>query len=569
MQTALHIMALVAEMEKEIVGGTITATEFYKKQRAAFFYIKKGKNLMALGFVYHPAGCGAFVVPASKIRIVTHEKPRPLFKSVRFANGGLEGAVVTRVKQLGFDRICQIFLDKDGQAMSILVEALGPNGNIWLLDEQHTRLASLRKRTFATGDRYQAPPLPDKLNPKVLSVASLTDRFGKQGEASLPLVGFIKKNILGFDRILAREVVMRSGEDIVDLRDVDSNSLEIVVKSVHDAVVRFECPEVGYLYDLSDGPAVYPFRLSSVEKRPERLKSLSLAVQAMTVIRRTQVEAVDEAKRIKDAVKRAVKRLERRGAKIEQDVKDASDYKRLKKMGELLQINFGKIKRGMAEIALEDVYAQPPTEITIRLDPALSPSQNVEAYFKKYRKGRHGLKLLQRRLVVTKEELAQLLTIQSELEEDFESARRRYDQEITTLLPRRTTRQDTLPRLPYREYTLATGVRIFVGRDGADNDHTTFGFARPYELWFHAQQCPGSHVVMKFPNKSFEPSRLEIEETAAVAAYFSKARKDSLVPVIYTQRRYVRKPRKAGPGLVTVEREKSVMVPPQKPSQSR
>jgi predicted ribosome quality control (RQC) complex YloA/Tae2 family protein len=174
---------------------------------------------------------------------------------------------------------------------------------------------------------------------------------------------------------------------------------------------------------------------------------------------------------------------------------------------------------------------------------------------------------LQRRLVVTKEELAQLLTIQSELEEDFESTRRHYDQDIKTLLPGKTARADTLPRLPYREYTLTTGVRIFVGRGGADNDHTTFGFARPYELWFHAQQCPGSHVVMKFPNKSFEPSKLEIEEAAAFTAYFSKARKDSLVPVIYTQRRYVRKPRKAGPGLVTVEREKSVMVPPQKPSQ--
>ena len=566
MQTALHIMALVAELEKEIVGGTLTAADFYKKQRAAFFYIKKGKNLKALGFVYHPAGFGTFVVPASKTRIDTHEKPRPLFKSVKSANGGLEGAVVTRVKQLGFDRICQVFLDKDGQAMSILVEALGPNGNVWLLDEQHLRLASLRKRTFTRGDRYQAPPLPDKLNPKALSVASLTDLFERQGAVSLSLVGFIEKNILGFNHALAQEVAVRSGTDGAHVHDLDSNSLELVVKSVHDTVARFERPEVGYLYDLVDGPAVYPFKLSSVEKRPERFKSLSLAVQAMTVIRRTQVETVDEAKRIKDAVRRAVKRLERRGAKIEQDVKDASDYKRHKKMGELLQINFGKIKRGMAEITLEDVYAQPPTEITIRLDPALSPSQNVEACFKKYRKGRQGLKLLQRRLVVTKEELAQLLTIQSELEEDFESARLRYDQEITTLLPRKTTRADALPRLPYREYTLATGVRIIVGRDGADNDHTTFKFARSYELWFHAQQCPGSHVVMKFPNKSFEPSKLEIEEAAAVAAYFSKARKDSLVPVIYTQKRYVRKPRKAGPGLVTVEREKSVMVPPCKPS---
>jgi predicted ribosome quality control (RQC) complex YloA/Tae2 family protein len=127
---------------------------------------------------------------------------------------------------------------------------------------------------------------------------------------------------------------------------------------------------------------------------------------------------------------------------------------------------------------------------------------------------------------------------------------------------------DTTPRLPYREYTLSTGARIYVGRDGADNDSTTFQHAKPFELWFHAQQCPGSHVILKFPNKSFVPSKIEIEETASAAAFYSKARKNKLVPVIYTERKYVRKPRGAKAGLVVVDREKSVMVPPRDPSES-
>ncbi len=73
-------------------------------------------------------------------------------------------------------------------------------------------------------------------------------------------------------------------------------------------------------------------------------------------------------------------------------------------------------------------------------------------------------------------------------------------------------------------------------------------------------------MVLKFPNKSFVPSKREIEETAAIAAHFSKAKNDSLVPVAYAERRYVRKPRNAKPGLVIIEREKSVMVPPRKPT---
>ncbi|UCE25102.1 MAG: DUF814 domain-containing protein, partial [Candidatus Zixiibacteriota bacterium] len=164
------------------------------------------------------------------------------------------------------------------------------------------------------------------------------------------------------------------------------------------------------------------------------------------------------------------------------------------------------------------------------------------------------------------DELGGLTAIQNDLEQNFDSARQKYEPEIMSLLPGERAEREVAPRLPYRPYVLSSGLTIFVGRDGADNDRTTFEFARPYELWFHTQQCAGSHVVMKYPNKSFEPSRREIEETAAIAAYFSKARKDSLVPVVYTQRKYVRKPRRAKPGLVLVEREKSVMVEPTKPS---
>jgi predicted ribosome quality control (RQC) complex YloA/Tae2 family protein len=198
----------------------------------------------------------------------------------------------------------------------------------------------------------------------------------------------------------------------------------------------------------------------------------------------------------------------------------------------------------------------------------LSPNDNIEEYFRKHRKGREGLELLERRLEIARDELESIHRMQSDLETDFESARQQYESELADLMPREGGKRETQPRLPYKPARLSTGLTIFVGRDGSDNDCTTFEFARPYELWFHTQQCPGSHVVMKYPNKKFVPSKREIQETAAIAAYHSKARNDSLVPVIYTERRYVRKPRKAKPGLVTVEREKSIMVAPQKPSDS-
>ncbi len=553
-------MALVAELQKEVVGGKVVSTEFYKKRRAAYFFVKKGNSRRAFGFVYHPAGYGTFVVPTSKVKIDTSEKPWPIFK--------LEGANITQVEQFGFDRIFQILVHKDEWELSIVVEALGPNGNIWLLDKDSVKLATLRKRKFNDGDRYMPPPESDRLNPLEISIEAIRDRIVQKSDASLPLPLFLEKNILGFNRTLAKETMMRAGLDFVDLQSMDDGSLDALIKSISDTVARFERPEVGYLYNVAGQLEVYPFKLSSVEQQPEQFKSLSLAVLAMTSLRQTQVETVDEEKRIKDALKRTLKRLERRRAKVQQDVKDASDYEEFKKKGELLQINFDRIKKGMSEITVADAYVEPHVEMIIHLDPALSPADNVEAYFKKLRKAHQGLQLLQRRLVITEKELERITAIQSELEEDFGSARSRYEREIATLLPTERLKQQIQPRLPFREYILSAGLRIFVGRGGSDNDRTTFEFAKPYELWFHAQQCPGSHVVMKFPNKSFEPSKREIEETAAIAAYFSKAKSDSLAPVIYTQRRYVRKPRRTKSGLVTVEREKSIMVAPRKPSRS-
>jgi predicted ribosome quality control (RQC) complex YloA/Tae2 family protein len=561
MPTALHIMALVAELQREVIGGQIVSTEFYKKQRAVYFFIKKGSSHHALGFVYHPAGYGVFVVPASKLSIDTSEKPRSIFK--------LEDAMIVQVAQIGFDRIFQIILEKEGEGLSIVFESLGPNGNIWLLDSRSAKRATLRQRLFNEGDKYEPPLLPEKLNPTELSVKSIRERINWEKGLHFDVLAFVQKQILGLNHTLAQEIILESGLGQTDLNSLSDDALNSLIRIINDVVKRFECPEGGYLYQLADKIEVYPFKLPSVAERPEKFGSFSLAVQAAINRHRAQVESAGEQKRITDAVKQTVKRLERRQEKIKDDIKDASEYERYKKFGELLQINFGKIRKGMDSISLEDVYADRHETITIELDPSLSPADNVEAYFRKYRKGREGLRLLQRRLTVTQNELKQWTTIQSELEKDFASAGSRYAQEIASLLPKEKIKGHAQPRLPYRELTLSTGVKIFVGRGGADNDRTTFEYAKPYELWFHTQQCPGSHVVMKFPNKSYQPSKREIEEAASIAAYYSKAKNDSLVPVVYTQRKYVRKPRKTKAGLVTVEREKSVMVTPQKPRESR
>ncbi len=555
MQTALHILSLVNELEREAVGGKIVGTEYYRKDRAFYLFIKK-KQRLALGFVYHPVRWGTYLIAASKVKIETREKPRPIFD--------IADATITGVEQLGLDRIFTVTLEHGKKISKLVIEAIGPNGNIWLLDEKDGKHATLRRKDFKPGQPYEIQPIKEQLNPLSLTESDLADALKQHAE--LPLALFVERHVRGFNTTLAREIAHRADQADTKAGEIDAASLKVLTKAIRQICDSFASPSAGYVYHVRGKFEAYPLKLSFCEDQPQRFKTLSLAVLASAESRDSAAEQEDEVKTITDAVKKALRRMERRIKKIEHDVEEAADYEQYRRLGELLQINFKAIKKGMPSVVVEDVYTESSGEVKIKLDPALTPNENAEAYFKRYRKGREGLDLLRRRLEISKGELEELTVVQSELERNFDSARQKYEPEIMSLLPGERAEREVAPRLPYRPYVLSSGLTIFVGRDGADNDRTTFEFARPYELWFHTQQCAGSHVVMKYPNKSFEPSRREIEETAAVAAYFSKARKDSLVPVIYTQRKYVRKPRKAKPGLVVVEREKSVMVEPTKPS---
>ncbi len=563
MQTALHILSLVAEMKRELIGGKIVNTEFYKKERAAFLFIKSSTGLWAVASIFHPAGSGYFLVPGSKVKIETREKPWPIFD--------LAGATVTEITQPVLDRVCYLRLEKDGKTLNVVIEAIGPNGNLWLLDSRFGKQATLRNRDFTEGDLYEVPSMPGRLDPQGITLRQLDQSISEQAESSptLPLYLYLEKSIIGFNKTLAREAAFRAGLSDHDLEELETTHLEKLTSVINEMVTRFAETESGYLYSILGIPEAYPMKLASINEQPEKLKSLSMAIMTGASRRQDKTEERDERKSTLEQVTSAIKKLERRTHKLEHDIAEAQDFERYKRLGELLQISFDKLKRGMTAIEVKDVISDTSHRVTIPLEQALSPQENIETYFRRYRKGREGLELLQRRLEITRGELEELREIADALDRQYEHAIERYKTELESLRPR-VPGPSSAPtqRLPYKPYHLSTGLTIFVGRDGSDNDRTTFDFAKPYELWFHTQQCPGSHVVIKFPNKSFEPSKAEIEETAAIAAFFSKAKNDSLVPVIYTERRYVRKPAKAKPGLVVVEREKSVMVAPRKPSET-
>lgn len=556
MQTGLHIRTVVEEIHRSIVGGRIVATEYFRKLRRAFIFVRKAKSTFALGLSFHPTGYGCICLPAGKARPVTNEKPWPFFE--------IDGHEVADVKQFGLDRVFELVLTHENSTKSVIVEAIGPNSNLWLLDDNGTKLATLRKREIQPKESYVLRKT-DLLDPLELDLTSVGDRVATTSVASPR--AFAARFIQGFNTSLARELVRRAGFESGESLD-DEEVASRFIAQARELVGRFDDPSSGYLYEIDGAAVAFPFKLASVDAQPDKFKGYSLAVLASMEKKQGQREQVDTEKETYKAVERAIKRQSKLIDNLERDLQDAQDYEKYKRMAELLQINRDRLVRGLGEIEVEDILTGDGAMVTVKLDATLTPNDNIEQYFKRHRKGRDALDVLSRRLEIATSERDALSKMLEELRSNFDQANMKYEAELVGLFPRTSERGATAPRLPYREAALSTGVRIFIGRDGSDNDRTTFDFAKPYELWFHTQQCPGSHVVMKFPHKSFQPSKREIEETAAIAAFHSKARKDSLVPVIYAERRYVRKPRKAKPGLVTVEREKSVMVQPAPQSDS-
>ncbi|MFN8547268.1 MAG: NFACT RNA binding domain-containing protein [Candidatus Eisenbacteria bacterium] len=294
-----------------------------------------------------------------------------------------------------------------------------------------------------------------------------------------------------------------------------------------------------------------------------------------------------------------------------------SEGPKLRRYGEAILTQFATITRGQAELIAPDWSAgegAPP--LRIALDPAKSPQENAELYFRRARRWERGEPHRKKRLELIDQSVAKLARIESRVRDQdgapSESAVENWRREALGSMWRaafataagvggatgadggrddaRATgtqrtpkaganskskpagperRDDKRPSFRPRSFLTRDGWTVWVGRSNRENDHVTHVLAHPEDLWFHAHGVPGSHVVLRREGRKDNPSAKTLEEAASIAAFFSKARHAGKAPVIYTLKKYVRKPRKAPAGLAQVEREKMIMVAPRNPDEGK
>jgi predicted ribosome quality control (RQC) complex YloA/Tae2 family protein len=252
---------------------------------------------------------------------------------------------------------------------------------------------------------------------------------------------------------------------------------------------------------------------------------------------------------------------------LENDLKEHGDAEAHKRVGDLLLANIATAERRGNVVTVTDYYAEDAPSIELELDENSTLQEEAVRRFKRYTKARRAAEEIARRLSELEKELESLHTQEAKLESIVSAHDDAALEGFFSTDKKRRTQAEGKGKTPEsvpgaRRYRSSDGYDILVGRAARDNDHLTFRVARPYDLWLHAADYPGSHVVVVNPTRKEIPHRTIIE-AAQLAAAFSQARRDAKVDVHYTQRKFLSKPKGAAPGLVRMSSFRSITVEPQ------
>jgi predicted ribosome quality control (RQC) complex YloA/Tae2 family protein len=306
-------------------------------------------------------------------------------------------------------------------------------------------------------------------------------------------------------------------------------------------------------------------RRPALKKGSDQVSSLSAFLDAHYTALAARAEFDVTASAARARLKKEISRQETLLQKLKQDFDAHADAEEQKRIGDLLLANLSDAKRHGSIVRIVDYFREDAATIEVEVDKNSTLQEEAARRFAAYSRSKRAVGKIQTRIADVKTALADLRAKQDRLEEIIAEG----DQSaLETFGPRGkqpsrpATKQRREEKIPgVRHYLSSDGYEILVGRASRDNDHLTFKVARPNDLWLHAGDYPGSHVLVRNSSRKEIPQRTIIE-AAQLAAHFSQARNDAKVAVHYTPRKFISKPKGAAPGLVRLSRFKTMNVAP-------
>ena len=486
----------------------------------------------------------------------------------------LTGARITEIRQVGGDRIIHVDMDAvnelgDHVLRRLVLEIMGRHSNLLLLDEndrileatRHVNPEMSRVRQIQPGMTYLPPPAQDKLDPGTATAEELYSRLSALAGGKLSRA--LAETVTGLSRASAEELACRvlqpGEEEPSDLKDACERLADLLGRLPEMADARVLAGENGEAED------VFPFLYLSRRTDSQRpYKTLSEALDNYFGSRDARDRLNQRSASMIRMLKGQLDRCQRKLAIQLEELSSAEQMEEYRRRGEALNANLYRLKKGMTEAVLPDWNDPEGGTIPVPLDIKLTPSQNAQKYFKKYQKARSAREIAAQQRDKTVAEMdyleGMLLDVdkcvgESELEEiRQELVRTGYMKKTTT---RRQQRQ--LPQSkPYR-YLSDDGIPILVGKNAAQNDRITLN-AKPEEMWLHAKDMPGSHVIIC---REGDIPLATMKQAAMLAAWYSKGQRSSTVPVDYTLKKYVKKPAGAAPGKVIYTHQKTAYITPE------
>ena len=573
------IFCLIPELKDALLGLRIAKVLISSDQKEPLFCLRGRNKERVLYCSAHPENC--------RIEIWDKDEKEGRKKDYQktnlfwFATGGY----VQKIEQLDFDRVIKISCEKKtqfgaGESFALIFELTGRYSNVVLVKQDEMIVDCLRKidatrnrlRQILPGEKYLPPPPPEKRNPFLIKEEELEKLIRT---CDKPALEWLTSDFMGMDEFLAQKIVTLSGLDLKKKTcQLAQDEIELLRTAFFQTFEQISNYNLTFQIVINrDGglKAISCVDLPFVaDDQKIYCENLNSAIESFFSDKLEREKRKKGIYRLSMVVQRALKKLKRKEKKIEDDLEQAERFEQYKRFGELLMMNKQDIKKGRTSVKLTDIFdpAHPIMEIT--LDPKLNAIRNAQSYFKKYKKAKEALSTIEKRRSETENQIARLEKISKELGKhdkraDLEGIRQSLIRLGFLKVPKSPIRRKKEKEFSFRTFQTESGSEILVGRNNKENDYLTFKFARPNDLWFHAQDSPGSHVLLRRKDRKKEPSSLEIKEAAKVAAYFSKVRGEKKAEVIYTQAKYVRKPKGGKPGLALVEREKTIIIKPELP----
>lgn len=530
---------IVEELRSELVNGRIQKINQPFEQELVL-QIRSNRQSHRLLLSAHP------VFGRIQLTQTTFENPAQPSTFIMVLRKYLQGALIESIEQVENDRIVEMTVSNKNEIgdhiqATLIIEIMGKHSNILLVDKSSHKILEVIKhvgfsqnsyRTLLPGSTYIAPPSTESLNPFTIKDEKLFEILQTQELTA--------KNLQSLFQGLGRDT---------------ANELERILVSEKLSAFRnfFNQETKPCLTETSFSPV--PFANQAGEPFANFSDLLDTYYKDKAERDRVKQQASELIRRVENELQKNRHKLK----KQEKELLATDNAEEFRQKGELLTTFLHQVPNDQDQVILDNYYTNQP--IMIALDKALTPNQNAQRYFKRYQKLKEAVKYLTDLIEETKATILYLESVETVLNQaGLEEIAEIREELIQTGFIRRRQREKIQKRKKLEQYLASDGKTIiYVGRNNLQNEELTFKMARKEELWFHAKDIPGSHVVI---SGNLDPSDAVKTDAAELAAYFSQGRLSNLVQVDMIEVKKLNKPTGGKPGFVTYTGQKTLRVTP-------